>query len=211
LFLHTHFCNNILLFTKKNNHASIKERANAALASLQQNANAMNMLRSRLETRINFILNDKGKTEGYQELTRVLELVKNGQLILNVICERIESARYLHEFIMIIDNAALSISDMKNDIEQMLPAAEAALLEMHAAIAKVSTGLLPDLRQEIEPALLAEVSAAVAAEKPNTANVELKDATTTTMTSAAQEVEKEEKKEEEEEEEQHAQAESVLA
>jgi hypothetical protein len=207
LFLHTHFGNNILLFTKKNNHASIKERANAALASLQQNAYAMNMLRSRLETRINFILNDKGKTEGYQELTRVLELVKNGQLILNVICERIESARYLHEFIMIIDNAALSISDMKNDIEQMLPAAEAALLEMHAAIAKVSTGLLPDLRQEIEPALLAEVSAAVAAEKPNTANVELKEATTT-VTSAAQKVEKEEKKEEEE---QHAQAESVLA
>jgi hypothetical protein len=207
LFLHTHFGNNILLFTKKNNHASIKERANAALTNLHQNAYAMNMLRFTLETRINFILNDKGKTEGYQELTRVLELVKNGELILNVICERIESARYLHEFIMIIDNAALSISDMKNDIEQMLPAAEAALLEMHAAIAKVSTGLLPDLRQEIEPALLAEVSAAVAAEKPNTANVELKE-TTTTVTSAAQKVEKEEKKEEEE---QHAQTESVLA
>jgi hypothetical protein len=58
----------------------------------------------------------------------------------------------------------------------MLPAAEAGLSEMHAAITKVSTGLLPGLRQEIEPAVLAEVSAAVAAEKPNTANVELKEA-----------------------------------
>ena len=84
----------------------------------------------------------------------------------------------------------------------MLPAAEAALSEMHAAITKVSTGLLPGLRQETEPAVLAEVSAAVAAEKPNTANVELKEASTA-MTFAGQ---KEEKKEEG-----HAQTESVLA
>jgi hypothetical protein len=130
----------------------------------------------------------------------VLELVKNGELILNVISERIESVCYLDEFIMIIDNAALSISDIKNDIEQMMPVAEAALSEIHDAIAKGSTGLLPDLRQQIEPAVLAEVSAAVAAGKSNTANVELKEAT---VTSAAQE--------EEEEEQEHAQTESVLA
>jgi hypothetical protein len=43
-----------MLFTKKkNDHTSIKERANAALASLQQNTYAMNVLRSRLESRIN--------------------------------------------------------------------------------------------------------------------------------------------------------------
>ena len=95
----------------------------------------------------------------------MLELVKNGELILNVISERIESARYLDEFIIIIDNAALSISDIKNDIEQMVPVAEAALSEIHDAIAKASTGLLPDQRQQIEPAVLAEVSAAVAAGK----------------------------------------------
>jgi hypothetical protein len=95
-----------MLFTKKNDHTSIMERANAALASLQQNTYAMNVLRSRLESRINFILNYKGSTEGYQELTCVLELLKNGELILNVISERIESVCYLDEFIMIIDNAA---------------------------------------------------------------------------------------------------------
>jgi hypothetical protein len=45
-----------MLFTKKKNgHTSIKERANAALASLQQNTYAMNVLRSRLESRINSI------------------------------------------------------------------------------------------------------------------------------------------------------------
>jgi hypothetical protein len=121
------------------------------------------------------------------------------ELILNVISEKIESVCYLDEFIMIIDNAALSISDIKNDIEQMMLAAETALSEIHDAIAKGSTGLLPDLRQQIGPAVLAELSAAVAADKSNTANVELKEAT---VTSAAQK---------EEEEEEHAQTESVPA
>jgi hypothetical protein len=187
-----------LLFTKKDNHASIKERANATLASLQQKSLCNEDAAFQARNPDQLYSQRQRKDRGFQELTRVLELVKNGQLILNVICERIESARYLDEFIMIIDNAALSISDIKNDIEQMLPAAEAALSEMHAAITKVSTGLLPGLRQEIEPAVLAEVSAAVAAEKPNTANVELKEANTA-MTFAGQ---KEEKKEEE-----HAQTE----
>jgi hypothetical protein len=185
-----------LLFIKKRN-ISIKERANAALASLQQNSYAMSMLRFSLESRINFIVNDKGNSEGYQELTRVLELVKNGELMLNMISERIESARYLDEFIMIIDNAALSISDIRNDLEQIVPAAEAALSEMHDAIAEVSTGLLLDLKQEIKPAVLAEVSAtAVAASKPNTATVDQKEATTLTLTA--------------EEEKEHEQTESVL-
>ena len=93
-----------------------------------------------------------------------------------MISERIESARYLDEFIMIIDNAALSISDIRNDLEQIVPAAEAALSEMHDAIAEVSTELLLDLKQEIKPAVLAEVSAtAVAASKPNTATADQKE------------------------------------
>jgi hypothetical protein len=186
-----------LLFIKKRN-TSIMDRANAGLASLQQNCYAMNMLRSRLESQINIILKNKGNSEGYQELTSILELVKNAELILSVISERIESARYLDEFITIIDSAALSISDIRNDIEQIMPAAEAALSDMHDAIAKVSRGLLPDLKQEIKPVVLAEVSAtAVAVSKTNTANVDQKEAT---LTSTA----------EEEEEKDNEQMESVL-
>lgn len=144
---------------------SIKDRANAALASLQRNAYAMGILRSRLESRINFILNENGKTEGYQELSRVLELVKNGELILHEMSEKIESARFLEEFVMIMDSAASSVSGIKGDLEQMVPAAEAALEEMHDAISKVSTGIQAELRQEIEPGILAEVTAAIAAGK----------------------------------------------
>jgi hypothetical protein len=98
----------------------------------------------------------------------VLELVKNGKLILNVIFESIKSARCFHEFIIIINNAASSISHIKKDIEQMLAVAEVAISEIHNAIIKASTQLLPDLGPQIEPALLAELPAAlVAASQPN--------------------------------------------
>jgi hypothetical protein len=156
-----------LLFKK---NASIKERANAALASLQRNAYAMGILRSRLESRINFILNGSGRTEGYQELTRVLELVKNGELILHEMSEKIESARFLEEFVVIMDSAASSVSAIKNDLEQMVPAAEAALEEMHEAISKVSG--MPAELGEIEPGILAEVTAAIAADKQSAPAVE---------------------------------------
>jgi hypothetical protein len=61
----------------------------------------------------------------------------------------------------------------------MVPVDEAALSEIPAAIAKGSTGLLPNLRQQIGPAVLAELSAAVAAGKPNTENLGLREATVT--------------------------------
>ena len=151
----------------KSTSPTLKERANAALASLERNAYAMGMLRSRLESRISLVLSEsKGgnnnNKESYQELTRVLELVKGGELILGEMSGKIESARYLEEFIMIIDSAASSVSEIKGDIERMVPVAEAALEGMHDAIAKVS---LPGLLQEIEPEILAEISAAIAATK----------------------------------------------
>jgi hypothetical protein len=140
-------------------NASIKERANAALSGLQRNAHAMSMLRSRLESRINFTLNGKAVTDTYQELVRLLELVKNGELILYEMSEKIESARFLEEFIVIIESASSSVGDLKGDLQHMVPAAEAALEEIHEAVSKVSLGLPADLPQEIEPTILAEVTA----------------------------------------------------
>jgi hypothetical protein len=153
---------------KKN--ASMKERANAALASLQRNAYAMGILRSRLESRINFSLDQKGGAEGCAELTRVLELVKNGEMILHEMSEKIETARFLEEFAVIMDSAASSVRDIKEDLGQMVPAAEAALEEIHDAISKVSTGLPEQL---IEPGILSEVTAAIAAGKSGAPAVEV--------------------------------------
>jgi hypothetical protein len=95
----------------------------------------------------------------------VLELVKNGELILHGMSEKIESAKFLEEFVVIMDSAASSVNEIKDDLEQMVPAAEAALEEMHDAISMVSTGLPAELRQEIDPVILAEVTAAIAAGK----------------------------------------------
>lgn len=147
----------------------MKERANAALASLQRNAYAMGILRSKLESRINFALNQKGGAEGCSDLTRVLELVKNGEMILHEMSEKIETARFLEEFAVIMDSAASSVRDIKEDLGQMVPAAEAALEEIHDAISKVSMGLPEEL---IEPGILAEVTAAMAAGRAGAPAVE---------------------------------------
>jgi hypothetical protein len=132
-----------------NRNASIKERENSALATVQHNTYAMNILHSRLESRINFIISNKGKTEHYQELAWMLELVEKGELILNLISDRMESVQYFDEFITIISNVSSSMSEVKDNVEQTVEAAEASLSELHDAISKVSMQLLPDLRQEI--------------------------------------------------------------
>ena len=77
-----------MLFRKD---STIRERATVALANLQRNAYAMSMLRNRLESRINFILTENaGKAGEYQEMTGVLELVKNSELILNELSGKID-------------------------------------------------------------------------------------------------------------------------
>jgi hypothetical protein len=162
-----------------NRNASIKERENSALATVQHNTYAMNILRSRLESRINFIISNKGKTEHYQELAWMLELVEKGELILNLISDRMESVQYFDEFITIISNVSSSMSEVKDNVEQTVEAAEASLSELHDAISKVSMHLLPDLRQEIEPALISELSSVLAPGETNTANFTAYEATVT--------------------------------
>jgi hypothetical protein len=167
-----------LQFTN-NRKTSIKDRANPPLATIQHNAYAMNILRLRLESRINFIISNKGKTGHYQELAWILELVEKGEAILNVISDRIELVQYLDEFIRITSNASLSISEVRHDIEQTLEAADSSLSRLHDAISKVSTGFLPDLRQQIEPAVLADISTTLAAGTRNMANLTANQATVT--------------------------------
>ena len=118
--------------------ASLRERAQLALAGIQRNAFAMSILRSRLESRV-------GASDGdsRQELARVLELVKNGESILTEMSGKIEAAKYIEEFITIIDSAADSVGNIRDDIEKMVPIAENALAEIHDAVARISGGHYP--------------------------------------------------------------------
>jgi hypothetical protein len=105
------------------------------------------------------------------------ELVEKAQFILNVISDRIESVQYLDEFITIMNNVSSSISEVRDDVEQTVEAAYASLSGLHDAISKVSTRLLPDLRHEIEPVLISEVSTVFVLGKINTANSMANEAT----------------------------------
>jgi hypothetical protein len=148
-----------LLFTNDRD-TSTKERENSPLSTVQHNACAMNILRSRFGSRINFIVSNKGDTEYYQELACMLELVQN-----------------LDEFITIMSNISSTIIEVRDDVEQTVEAAEASLSGLHDAISKMSTRLLPDLRQEIEPVLVSELSTVFAPGKINTANSMANEAT----------------------------------
>ena len=165
-----------MLFRKD---ATIRERATVALANLQRNSYAMSMLRGKLEARINFILSDGGKGGEYQEMARVLELVKNSEMILNELSGKVESARFLEEFITIIDSAAASVSGIKGDVENLVPIAENALLEMHDAIAKISTGLYGEPVQQIldEAAAVPAVEALVIEQTTPVAAIPAQEAT----------------------------------
>jgi hypothetical protein len=154
--IYCYFSKNLILMTfavANNRNTSIKDRANSALTTVQHNNYAMNILRLRLSSGISFIISCKGKPQHYQGSVWVLELVK----VPLTIFDNNKS------------NAVSSISEVKDDVEQRVESAEASLSELHNAISKVSALLLPELRQEIEPELLAWASTMLAAGKTDTA------------------------------------------
>jgi hypothetical protein len=124
----------------------------------------MGMLRNRIESRVNFVLNSQGQSDEYQELSRMLELVKNGELILNELSGKMESARFLEEFVVIINGAAESMRSIKGDMEHLAPLAESALDAMQDVISKISTNLsVPDsepLQGDLQDSIIAEATAA---------------------------------------------------
>lgn len=146
---------------------AMKERANAVLSSLRRNAQALSTLRSRLESRIGSATRT-GNKESCQELNRVLELVKSGELILGEMSEKVESARFLEDFVRIMNDAAKSFREIETDVQELAPMAEAALSEMHDAIAGVSMGMILEQKQGIDPAILAQASAVIPAEVNST-------------------------------------------
>jgi hypothetical protein len=140
----------------------MRDRANAAHANLQRKAYALSILRSRVESRINAVLSSGGASNSAQELGRLLDLVKNGELILRDMSEKVESARFLEEYIQIISGAAESVNEIKDDVEELVPVAEAALTQMHEVISHVSSVMSSGSKEEIDPSILAQVSAEIA-------------------------------------------------
>jgi hypothetical protein len=139
----------ILLFRKG---GTIGERAGTALASLQRSTSAIGILRERIESRIGSGSEDPG-------LARVLELVKNAELLLKEMSYKAESVRYLGEFITIMNSAKESVGGIEGDIVELVPRAEEALSEMSDVISSV----LLSMSAEVDPLILAKAAAQVAA------------------------------------------------
>jgi hypothetical protein len=135
---------------------TVKERAVAVLAELQRNSTAMSLLRSKLESKISLAAGNGGSAENRQELARMLALVKNGEMILNELTLKAESARFLGEFVRILDSASASFGEIKRDLHELVPVAEAALSEMHDAIAGITPGSATEVRKEVELSVLAQ-------------------------------------------------------
>ena len=95
---------------------------------------------------MNFIISNKGNTEDYEELAWVLDLVKKGEMVLNTISDRKESGQYLGELITMINNAALSMGEVRNGIDDTIVVAGALLSQLLEAISKVSTGSVASIR-----------------------------------------------------------------
>ena len=111
------------------------ERAAVAISSLQRDAYAMGVLRAKLEARLK-----AGSDSVFpsSDLIRLVELVKVGEESLNDLAGRVESARFLEEFICIITSAATSLSGVRGDMEKVVPAAERALEEILTTIVNCS-------------------------------------------------------------------------
>lgn len=148
----------------KTDSATIREKAAAALATLQRNASAMAALRSRIESRLGSLLNAGGSAGEGPELARVLALVKSGELALGELAGRVDSTRFLEEFIGIMGSAAVSVGEIKGDMEQMVPEAESVLQEMQETISAVSGGLYSEpAHQEAQQRIMDEAATATKA------------------------------------------------
>ena len=157
----------MLFSSSKGRSGSFSERANMAVSSLQRNAYAMSVLRSRLESKIANALSTGNARQGpdSQELSKMLELVRNGETVLNELATKVDSARFLEEFVAILDSASASVSAITEDMEKLVPAAETALQELHDTIVRTTSTMNPSPEQEKEgEGILAEAADAAAAE-----------------------------------------------
>jgi hypothetical protein len=154
-----------VLFNSKRD-ATFTERAAVALSSLQRNAYSMSLLRGRLEARLKTASAAAPAIETVNpELARMLELVRAGEASLNNLAVSIESARLLEEFITIVNSAAASVSEVKADMEKIVPAAESALDQILDTIVKCSFARSSNnnVDSETQQQLMAEAADAVGA------------------------------------------------
>lgn len=138
------------LFALKKN-IDLKERTYQAMSDLEVEIKAMHSLRNRLQSTVNDALSSAMKSdnkematnyiEEYDDLVNLLNIIKSAEILLQNLSVKIDSARYLQEFVAILDNAMISLRVVKSDISRIVPAIDTTLDKITNSITEIRTDL----------------------------------------------------------------------
>jgi len=138
------------LFTLKNG-IDLKERTYQAMSDLETEIKAMHSLRNRLQSTVNDTLASAMKSdnkelathyiEEYDDLVNLLNIIKSAEILLQNLSVKIDSARYLQEFVVILDSAMISLRVIKSDISRVVPAIDTTLDTISNSIMEIRADL----------------------------------------------------------------------
>ncbi len=129
----------------------LKERTYQAMSDLETEIKAMHSLRNRLQSTVNDALTSAMKSdnkelathciEQYDDLVYMLNIVKSAEMLLQNLSVKIDSARYLQEFVSILDKAMISLRVVKSDISRIVPAIDTTLDAITNSIIEIRADL----------------------------------------------------------------------
>ncbi len=148
----------------------LKQRTYQAMSDLETEIKAMHSLRSRLQSTVDDTLTSAMKSdnkelathyiEEYDDLVNLLNIVKSAEMLLQNLSVKIDSARYLNEFVVILETAMVSLRVIKCDISRVVPAVDNTLDTISNSIREIKADLkikeLTTPRDEL-PAVIPEI------------------------------------------------------
>ena len=158
----------------------LKERTYQAISDLETEIKSMHSLRNRLQFIVNDALVSAMKSdnkefathhiEEYDDLVNMLNIVKSAEMLLQNLSVKIDSARYLQEFVVILDSAMTSLGIIRSDISRIVPIIDTNLDRISNSIREIKTDLkIKELAQQKDcelPAVLPEIDIELPATKP---------------------------------------------
>lgn len=157
----------------------LKERTYQAMSDLETEIKAMHSLRSRLQSTVNDALTSAMKSdnkelathyiEEYDDLVNLLNIVKSAEMLLQNLSVKIDSARYLNEFVVILESAMVSLRVIKSDISRIVPSVDNTLDTITNSIGEIKADLkikeLVRQRDEL-PTVMPEIGVELPAARP---------------------------------------------
>ena len=159
----------------------LNERTYHAMSDLETEIKSMHSLRNRLQSTVNDALASAMKSdnkelanhyiEEYDDLVNLLNIIKSAEMLLQNLSVKIDSARYLQEFVVILDSAMISLRVIKSDISRIVPIIDTTLDTISNAIREIKTDLkikeLVKNEKDYElPAVIPEIGIELPATKP---------------------------------------------